>query len=306
MENKSVKFEFSRARTAFTLSLFFVWLLLIFFAFVAATEPPWLKKLAHYGREDESRSMKEYGDRFMREKNYAMAIAQYQRALEIKPDFAEAMVNMSIAYNITGRGEQGLRILRDALKTGSIRSGPIYFNMADILVSQGKKEEAIELYRKSMGVEVEEEMVWGRLGVMYLENNQLENARDAFERALEIQTAPTTPYLNMAKTSLLLYEKDDEHRPVIEAMLEDDIGIDDLGAFDLRIIDTINDSDPEIAKTYNHLGAIYARLGDLDRAIAHFERSDRIWPGNIDARKNLPLLKSMKSGGAPPPSAAGP
>jgi tetratricopeptide (TPR) repeat protein len=223
-----------------------------------------------------------------------MAIAHYRRALEIRPAFVEALVGIAVAYNLSGNGEQGLRILQDALNLASNRSGMIYFNIAEILERQGKKKQAIEHYLKSLDSEVDQDWVYHKLGVLYYETNQYEYARIAFEKALQIRTDPVTPYLKMIKLNLVLYENDKDHLPVIEQMLKNNINAEALEDFDLETIEKINKSDPEVAKTHNYLGAIDAIQGDTGKAIEHFRQSQQIWPDGIDARKNLQLLTQKK------------
>jgi tetratricopeptide (TPR) repeat protein len=284
----------SRLRTAITLGLIFIWLCLISFAFIAASEPPWLKNISKFGKTGESRTMKDLGDNYLRQKNFLMAIAHYQRALEIKPDFVGAMTNLAIALNFTGNGERGIKILRDALKLNSGQSGVIYFNMAQILEGQGKKKEAIEYYMKTIDSEVEQDMVYRRLGILYLDAKEYENARVAFEMALQIQTDAVTPYLNMLKLNLEVYRADKDNLRIIEQMIKDSLNAEDLKYFDLNTIETINRSDPEIARTHNYLGIICTAQGNVDRAREHFEESQRIWPENIDARNSLQMLMQKK------------
>lgn len=294
MKGRAEKGKPSRTRTAITLGLMFIWLCLISFAFIAASEPSWLKNISKFGKTGESRTMKDFGDNFMRQKNFLMAIAHYQRALEIKPDFVGAMINLAIAFNFSGNGERGTRILQDALELNSGQNGAIYFNMAQILEGQSKKKEAIKYYMKSINSEVEQDMVYRRLGILYLDAKEYENARVAFEKALQIQTDPITPYLNMIKLDLEIYRDDKDNLPIIEQMIKDDLNAEDLKDFDLNTIEAINGSDPEIARTHNYLGIICAAQGNVDRAREHFQESLRIWPDNIDARKNLQVLMQKK------------
>jgi len=292
--NQRVKSMPSLGKKIITWILVFIWLFLISFAFVAATEPSWFKKLATIGRTDESRSLSDYGDNFLRQENYRMAIAQYQKALEIKPDHTGALVNMAIAYSLSGKHDVGLQFLKDALAATTNRNGTIFFNMADILRRQGKYEEAIDYYKKTLNSEVEQDQVYQRLGTLYHDMGRLDDARIALEKTLEIQTDLTTPFIKMLKRSMPCYSDDTENLKIIEGMLEKKITVADLGAYDLITIENIINSDPEIVKTHNYLGVIYSAQGYIDKAIDHFERSLYIWPGNEDARKNLQILKQLK------------
>ena len=284
----------TRARTVITSALLLIWIFLILFAFIAATEPSWLKNISQVGRADESRVMKDNGDAYLYQKNYTKAIAYYQRALEIKPDYTGALINMAIAYNYSGNGEQGIKILKTAINSETRQPGTIYFNIAEVLKGQGKKQQAIEYYLKAINSEVKQELIYCNLGVLYYESNDYENALAAFLRALKIQTDPTTPYLNMIKIRLAFSENDDADLAILEQMEGVGVRVEDLKDYDIKTIESINGSDPEIAKTHNFLGLIYARQGNFEEAQKQFELSMQIWPGNNDARNNLRALRQEK------------
>lgn len=290
----------SRIRRLITWVLMLIWLFLILFAFIAASDPEWLKNIATVGRLGESKAMVDYGDNFLRQRNYRMAIPQYQKALKIKPDHTGALVNMAIAYSLSGDHSGGLQVLRKALKQATSRQGTIFFNMADIFRRQGENETAIEYYKKSIGSEVEQDLVYQRLGSLYVEMGRLDDAFAAFEKTLEIQTGVTNPYVKMLKRALPFFEGDSVHTLIIEDQLSRGVSVGDLAAYDLTIIESINAGDPEIAKTHNFLGAICADKENIDKAIEHFESSLNIWPGNIDAKRSLSILRQKKAAKASP------
>jgi Tfp pilus assembly protein PilF len=127
-----------------------------------------------------------------------------------------------------------------------------------------------------------------------MELNDLDNARTAFEKALQIQTDPTTPYRHMIKANLAFNEDEGDSLIIFERMNQRDIRPEDLEDYDLATIEAIIDNDPEISKTINDLGLISARRGEINGAIAYFEQSLQIWPSNSAAKKNLQALKQLK------------
>jgi tetratricopeptide (TPR) repeat protein len=284
----------TRTRTVITSVLILFYLFLILFALVAATEPSWLKNFSQIGRADESRVMKDNGDSYLYQKNYLKAIVYYQRALEIKPDYTGALLNIAIAYNYSGNSEQGLKILQAAIGSNPRQAGTIYYNIAEVLKGQGKKQEAIEYYLKAVDSEIRQELIYCNLGVLYFETSDLENALGAFLRALEIQTDPTTPYFNMIKIQKAFSEISDVDLAALKEIEERGVKVEDLKDYDIKTIESINGSDPEIAKTRNFLGLIYAKQGNFAEAQRQFELAMQIWPGNDDARNNLRALKGEK------------
>jgi tetratricopeptide (TPR) repeat protein len=285
----------SISRTGFTLLLMIIWLALISFSIISATDPPWLRKIAHIGRSDEAAGMKDYGDNFLRQKDYPMAIAQYQSALQIKPDYLEAMINMATSYYLMGNTRQGIKIFQDALRLKSGYEGTVYFNMADLYEKQGKNDQAIDCLLKALDAGAEQDPIYCRLGVLYLKVGRSDDALSSFENALRIQVDQTTPYMKMLITNLAAFTYDEENLPVIKEMIKKGVTIEDLKAYDPETIKNVTESDPEIAKTHNFLGMIYLNRGKIEKAAEQFELSEQIWPGNPVAQKNMLALRQLKN-----------
>jgi tetratricopeptide (TPR) repeat protein len=267
------------------------WLILIFVGTMSAVKPDWLEGFSRLGVEAEARAYKNYGDAFLHNGQYLKAIAQYKRSLEIKPEQVGVMINLAIAYRYAGAVEKAVKTLREASTIGTEREGLIYYNMGEILEGMGKTNQAITLYKKAVGTIVEQDLAYRRLGKIYLGMQDYENALLAFESTLVCQTDTDAPYHDMLRRSLDVYTSDTIHLPIIEEQLARGVGIEDMGMYDIEIIRQLHKTDPEIAKTHNHLGYIHIHLGDIDSAERHFRKSLEIWPNNIDAVRNLEVIR---------------
>lgn len=300
---KSHKVKSKRVKNIFTWALVVIWVFLISFALISSREPDWLRRMSKYGRTGEANTLVGYGDNLLMQKNYRAAIAQYQQAIKIKPDHTGALVNLAIAYSMTGNGDKGMQVLESALASAGMQKGTIYFNMADIQRRQGKYDQAIENYKKAIGTEVEQDLVFQRLGSLYLEIGNLEEARLALEKNLEIQYDLSTPFVKMLYRSLPSFEDKPDDESIIKELLARGVSAADLNNFSTEIIESLNSRNPEIAKVHNHLGFIYARLNNIPAAAEHFQKSLAIWPDNPDAAKNLEVLRKIieqkQTAGAP-------
>ena len=283
----------SRGETILSYGLMFIWLLLISFGAVSAVNPEWLKELSGLGRRAESRDYKNYGDAFLQQHDYRRAIGQYQAALDIRPGQASVLINMAVAYMQAGAADRAVEILRAALETETDRDELIYFNLGELLEKQGISDDAAAYYQRAIGSTVEQDLVYRKLGGLYVSAGRYEDALPAFENTLLCQMDPCQPYLSMVNRSLQTYKEDTINLPIIERLASHDVSVDDLDRYDLEIIHQLQQSDPEIAKTHNNLGFIHFRLGNIEAGIRHFEKSLQIWPGNADASRNLPLLRQM-------------
>jgi Flp pilus assembly protein TadD len=97
--------------------------------------------------------------------------------------------------------------------------------------------------------------------------------------------------LIMLRRSLDVYKNDTVHPPIIEDQLARRVGIEDMGIYDTEIIRELHKTNPEIAKTHTHLGYVHVKLGNTDAAERHFRKSLEIWPNNIDAVRNLEVIR---------------
>lgn len=284
----------SRDHLPFTWSLVVLWSILVSFGAISVVNPKWLQDLSRSGAKVESRWYRDYGDNYLRDGKYRLAIAQYQRALEIKPDNVAAIINQAIAYSRAGYGDRAEKILKDALKIETYQKGVIYYNLAEMLEKQGKEDEAIHYYRQAIDFELEPDFIYRKLGTLYLGAEQYEEAQEAFQMALASQVDLASSYQNMLRNSIAVFEDDTTNLRIIKEQLAQNIRTEDLTDYDPEVIRLMEQRDPRIAKIHNLLGFTCARLGDIDGAIEHFEQSLQIWPGNRDAKKNLQVAYQLK------------
>ena len=281
----------SPVRTLLTWALILIWLVLITFGTLSLTNPGWLEEWAQLGVQAEAANYKHYGDACLQEGEYRKAIAQYQRSLEINPNRVGVMVNLAIAYQQAGALQQAGRVLRHAAQQESNLKDLILFNLGELLERQGKPEAAIEQYLKVRGsIYIDPDLVNRKLGQLYLQAKRYDEALGAFEATLTSQLDVTLPYKDMLWRCLDAYEEDTAILPLIEAQLARGLSTEQLAPYDLQIIRELQRTDPEIAKTHNHLGYIQVYRKDHQAAARHYSRSVEIWPGNTDGQKGLAYL----------------
>ncbi len=288
--------QHNTGRTIITVGLLLLWLLLILFGLISVWNPTWLQNLSRSGIVVEARNLKNYGDNFLKNGDFPLALAQYTRALEIKPDYLAVTVNLGLTYLHMGETEKAIHILGKALKEEKTAQGLIPYYLGEAFEQKGDMEKARRCYERALDSDFDQIALNRRLGTLYMESKDYEQARDAFEKALAGQTDPLSPYRRVWEYSLNLYETDTVNFPIIQEQLAltKTLTEADLPQYDFEIIRQIQISDPEIAKTHNHLGAVYIKLNDLPTAISHFEQSLQIWPDNPDAQRILPQLYRLQ------------
>ncbi len=108
------------------------------------------------------------------------AIAAYQAALELKPDYVSAMTNLGVAYYNNGQLDEAVAEYQKALEVAP-DDAAVHSNLAAAYVQQGKLEEALSAYTRAVELEPALSQAYFGLGVVYLQLAQNEDAIEAFE-----------------------------------------------------------------------------------------------------------------------------
>ena len=290
---KSSSVAQNKGRTSMTWFLIFVWVCLISFGIASVLDPEWLEKYSRPGIEGESLDYKNFGDNYLVNGNYKMAITNYKRALEINPEFPDVVVNMGIAFIRLGRTNKGVQNLIKALKMKDSNKGVINFTLGDVLEKQGKYDDAISYYLKAINTGVEEFQIYKQVGLVYYKKEDFEKALENYELALMKKNDVTLYYRMMLENTLKNYKNYEENTKILKNLIANEITLNDLQIYDLEIIKYQIHLDPEIANIHNKLGSTYEILGDSIKALEHFKNSLQIWPNNKIAVENLKRLQTQ-------------
>ena len=114
------------------------------------------------------------------------AIEAYNKALAIKPDYAEAYYNMGNALKEQGKLEEAIEAYNKALAIKPDYA-EAYNNMGIALQEQGKLEEAIEAYNKALAIKPDYAEAYNNMGDTLKEQGKLEEAIEAYNKALAIK-----------------------------------------------------------------------------------------------------------------------
>ena len=94
------------------------------------------------------------------------AVSAYQKALEIKPDYAEAYYNLGISLNGQGRLDRAVEVYQKALAIRP-RYAEAWYNLANIYKSQREFSKAVEGYRNTLSIKPDFLAAYNNLGISY-------------------------------------------------------------------------------------------------------------------------------------------
>lgn len=150
----------------------------------------------------------------------SLEAAEYaiNKALEIDPKYAEAYVLFGHLYRLMGRHREALEALKKAEKLGT--NDPwLYNNWADLLIAEGKYEEAVTRYRKvidsktpnrkAMGVALEGMIRY------YVSVRKLDKADLFYRKSIAFEPDSAWGYGNYAQ--FLLCKKDDYENSILRS-----------------------------------------------------------------------------------------
>jgi Flp pilus assembly protein TadD len=114
------------------------------------------------------------------------AIAQYRKALEIKPDDVNSLNNLAIVF--VGRGQFGEAIThyREALKNDP-QSAQLHYNIGYALACQGRLEEAVPQYQKALELEPRCAIAHDKYGIILAHWGWYAEALALYRSALKLQ-----------------------------------------------------------------------------------------------------------------------
>ncbi len=288
----------ARPRTVLTWTLLATWVVLLVFGVVAMGDPQWLEDLARKGQRSEASAYQHLGDNELKKGNYGLAAAQYVHALSIRADQPAVYLNLGVAYLRQGdlaRGEAAL-LQASRLETTARMRPFIAMHLGDAAVAQKRSAEAVGHYEEALAQGGRRDLVYRKLGAVYLEQKDYALADDAFAKALAAQVDPLLPYEKLLERTREAAEQDSVAHRWLDAGGDRPLTAAEWERYDRQSIDVMLARDQEIAKTHNHLGLIAHVRGNRGGALRHFERSLAIWPDNPDAVRNLRILRASGDG----------
>jgi len=153
-------------------------------------------------------------------------------------------------------------------------------------VSQGKSENALEQYRKVIGLEPNDQNTLLTAGHLCVALRYFDEAADYYRRVLEDQPGhpDATQYLDQL-TKIQSKQKSPSLQPYHDSNPMDASHCDSLDRF--FAVSQIDNIDPNDAHVHNELGVKSYEDGNIEKALYHYQTAVQLMPENIVFQKNL-------------------
>ncbi|WP_413677317.1 tetratricopeptide repeat protein [Prochlorococcus sp. MIT 0916] len=227
----------------------------------------------------------------------------YRKAIEIKPDFAEAHYNLGIILNDLGKLNEVEFSYRKAIEIKP-DFAEAHYNLGNVLRDLGKLKDAELSTRKAIEIKPDYADVHFNLGIILNDLGQLKDAELSTRKAIEIKPDFAEAHYNLgnvlrdlgkSKEAELSYCKAIEIKPDF-ADAHSNLGsiLSDLGKLKQAELSTRKaiEIKPDFAEAYYNLGNVLRDLCKLKEAELSYCKAIEIKPDFADAHSNLGSILS--------------
>jgi IMP dehydrogenase/GMP reductase/lipoprotein NlpI len=207
---------------------------------------------------------------YYNQQKYELALADYNKAINLNPNLAEAYVNRGLLYSKQQKYELGLADYNKAIDMNP-NLAQAYYNRGVIYYNQQKYELALADYNKAIELNPNFAEAYVSRGILYYNQQKYDLALSDYNKAIEINPNNAGPYYNRG----LLYS--------------------DLQKYDLALADynqaiRIN---PNYADAYLNRGVLYRHLQKYDLALADWNKAIEINPNYALAYNNRGVVYAL-------------
>ncbi len=201
---------------------------------------------------------------FMRKSQSAAALVEFQKALQINPDYADAEMNLGVVLQRNGDLNGAISHTQRALQIDP-DSPEVQYNFGNLLLQRGEPDQAILHYQNALAARPDYAEAHNNLGAALAQEGKLDQAIAQFSEALRFKPDYAEAHTDLAN-ALASQRKFNLAIPhYLEAL-------------------RLNPNSPE---AHYNLGDTLLQLGRREEAVAHFTEALRLKPHYPEAEKAI-------------------
>lgn len=192
------------------------------------------------------------------------AIANYCKAIAIKPEFAEAHNDLGIALQNQGKLEEAVASYRMAISLKPDFAWA-HNNLGNVLQDQGKLDEAVASYQKALSLKPDYAEAHNNLGFALQDQFKLDEAVASYRQALSFKPDFAEAHNNLGNA------------------------LKNQGKLDAAVVcyQSALSCQPNYAEAHNNLGFTLQDQGELEDAIASYRKALSCKPDFAEVHSNL-------------------
>jgi tetratricopeptide (TPR) repeat protein len=194
------------------------------------------------------------------------AIRAYNQAIKLKPDYADAYINMGVILKAQGKLAQAIEAYKKSI-TIDPNYVEAFINMGNALQDQGKLDKAIEAYNKAILLKPDYADAYINMGLILHDQGKFDEAIEAYNKALTLKPNYAEAYSNMGNV-----QKDQgKLNHAISAYKK---------ALTFK---------SDYAEAYSNMGNALHDQGKSEEAIKSYKQAIKLKPNYAEAHQNLSL-----------------
>ena len=148
------------------------------------------------------------GDAIMEKNDYDRALAFYDKAIEVRPDYAKAHLGKALCLTHMGRREEAVEFYKKSIELDP-KSSQAWNNLGLWYDQNGDAEKAEEYFLKAIELKPSSSQAHNNLGTLYGKRGEIDKATAEFEKSLAFNPASAKANSNLA---LMVYKQGDAAR----------------------------------------------------------------------------------------------
>ncbi len=206
----------------------------------------------------------------LREGQLERALEEFERALALDPNNAEALLNIGAIHQAWGRTQQAEHFAERALQADPSSTGALA-QLGSIRRDQGDLGEALRLHRLALAIDDSQPALYLGLGDVLHRAGRFEEAEAAFREVLALDPDSFQARYNLGVTLAAAGRVDEAIASLEEAL-------------------AAAPTHPDAPLAHNNLGAILLDRDELDAALEHFEAAVAASGTHVESRYNAALI----------------
>ncbi len=235
-----------------------------------------------------------------------LAISHYKKALEIKPDYADAHKNLSVTFLQNGQVDEAIFHSRKVLEIKPDYAAA-HYDLGNALMQKNQVDEAIDHYEQAIEIKPNYAEAYYNLGNALFQKGEVDKANEIFQKAVEIKPDYSEAHNNLGASflqkgqvdqAILHFQKAQEINPGLpDASYNLGNALQQKGRADESIIQFQKalELKPDYTLAHLNLGNVLLQLKRVDEAMVHYELAIKCNPMELGALNNLAWIMATSS-----------
>lgn len=235
------------------------------------------------------------------------ALERFRRALELRPEYPEALDNLGLALSATGRLDEAIAAHRQALK---LYPNPgTLANLGNAYLRSGRAADGVVVLKQATELEPTDARLQANYGAVLEGAGRFDEARAVYTRALALdpQNAAVRARVDALRSAgvtgnagLHALEQAAAAQPndaaaqyaLAVALAQANRAAEAIPRYERAV-----QLNPDYVEAHNNLAALLAQAGRLGDALPHFEAAVRLRPNLVETHMNLAVAYSRSGRG---------